>query len=370
MSQRPWDAPEETALAVPVDADVEPEPPRVKPGAEILRELETADLKGGPPGPPSRDAVRVHATIREGDRERIQIFEGILIAMKHGGNRRTITVRKTSFGVAVERIFPLHSPLVAKVEVVRSHTYAAPSSISSASGRGRPPGSARKGADRRLPGDGAFHRPGPGIAGASGRVRDLRRPRAVGGPSPRPLRARGGLLPVARPGGLRPRVRTVSGWPRFQGPGGPVARRRERPAGARRRVPVAGVHLPEAGLAVAAVRARFPRGRLLIGRSVHGVDAAAAAEADGADYVILGPVAPTGGKRPCRRRSSARPAGGSGFPCGWSGGWDPKTSISCAGQGSPVSRRSVRSAMPAGLAPSSPAAPIRGWASKLTGFPS
>ncbi len=62
--------------------------------------------------------------------------------------------------------------------------------------------------------------------------------------------------------------------------------------------PVAGVHLPEAGLAVAAVRARFPRGRLLIGRSVHGVDAAAAAEEDGADYVILGPVAPTGGKRP------------------------------------------------------------------------
>ena len=62
--------------------------------------------------------------------------------------------------------------------------------------------------------------------------------------------------------------------------------------------PVAGVHLPEAGLPVAAVRSRFPRGRLLIGRSVHGVDAAAAAEADGADYVILGPVAPTGGKRP------------------------------------------------------------------------
>ena len=62
--------------------------------------------------------------------------------------------------------------------------------------------------------------------------------------------------------------------------------------------PVAGVHLPEAGLPVAAVRSRFPRGRLLIGRSVHGLDAAAAAEEDGADYVILGPVAPTGGKRP------------------------------------------------------------------------
>lgn len=62
--------------------------------------------------------------------------------------------------------------------------------------------------------------------------------------------------------------------------------------------PVAGVHLPEAGLPVAAVRSRFPRGRLLIGRSVHGVEAAVAAEKDGADYVILGPVAPTGGKRP------------------------------------------------------------------------
>ena len=62
--------------------------------------------------------------------------------------------------------------------------------------------------------------------------------------------------------------------------------------------PVAGVHLPEAGLPVAAVRSRFPRGRLLIGRSVHGADAAVAAEKDGADYVILGPVAPTGGKRP------------------------------------------------------------------------
>ena len=62
--------------------------------------------------------------------------------------------------------------------------------------------------------------------------------------------------------------------------------------------PVAGVHLPETGLPVAAVRARFPRGRLLIGRSVHAPDTAAAAERDGADYVILGPALPTGGKRP------------------------------------------------------------------------
>ena len=119
--QEAVEAPEETALAVSVDADVEPEPARVKSGAEVIRELETADLKADRPDLHPGDAVRVHATIREGDRERIQIFEGILIAMKHGGNRRTITVRKTSFGVAVERIFPLHSPLVAKVEVVRSH---------------------------------------------------------------------------------------------------------------------------------------------------------------------------------------------------------------------------------------------------------
>ena len=134
--------------------------------------------------------------------------------------------------------------------------------------------------------------------------------------------------------------------------------------------PVAGVHLPEAGLSVAAVRSRFPRGRLLIGRSVHGVDAAAAAEKDGADYVILGPVAPTGESAPFRRRSSGRPAGGYGFPSGWSGGWIRKTSITCAASGPPDSPRSVPSVTLAGLGRSSPAAPIWGRASKLTVSPS
>ena len=110
-------AQEDTALAVSLEGQAS----RVKPASEVIRELEAADLKADRPDLHPGDAVRVHATIREGDRERIQVFEGILIAMKHGGNRRTITVRKTSFGVAVERIFPLHSPLVAKVEVVRSH---------------------------------------------------------------------------------------------------------------------------------------------------------------------------------------------------------------------------------------------------------
>ena len=90
-------------------------------GAEVIRRLEAAQLREDRPELRPGDAVRVHATIREGDRERVQVFEGILIALKHGGNRRTITVRKTSFGGPVERIFPLHSPLVARIEVVRSH---------------------------------------------------------------------------------------------------------------------------------------------------------------------------------------------------------------------------------------------------------
>lgn len=96
-------------------------PAEFPPGAEVIRRLEAEQLQEDRPELRPGDAVRVHATIREGDRERVQVFEGILIALKHGGNRRTITVRKTSFGVPVERIFPLHSPLVARIEVVRSH---------------------------------------------------------------------------------------------------------------------------------------------------------------------------------------------------------------------------------------------------------
>jgi len=64
------------------------------------------------------DTVRVHYRVIEGNRERIQIFEGLCISRKGGGINETFTVRKNSFGVAVERIFPLHSPKVAKIEVV------------------------------------------------------------------------------------------------------------------------------------------------------------------------------------------------------------------------------------------------------------
>jgi len=67
----------------------------------------------------SGDTVRVHVKVREGDKERIQIFEGMVIGMHRGGSRASFTVRKVSFGQGVERIFLLHSPIVDKVEVVR-----------------------------------------------------------------------------------------------------------------------------------------------------------------------------------------------------------------------------------------------------------
>jgi large subunit ribosomal protein L19 len=66
------------------------------------------------------DTVKVHVKVREGDKERIQVFEGIIIGMHRGGVRASFTVRKISFGQGVERIFPLHSPIIQKVEVVRS----------------------------------------------------------------------------------------------------------------------------------------------------------------------------------------------------------------------------------------------------------
>ena len=66
------------------------------------------------------DTVRVHVKVREGDKERIQVFEGIVIGLRRGGARSSFTVRKVSFGQGVERIFPLHSPTIDKIEVVRT----------------------------------------------------------------------------------------------------------------------------------------------------------------------------------------------------------------------------------------------------------
>jgi large subunit ribosomal protein L19 len=66
------------------------------------------------------DTVRVHVKIKEADKYRIQVFEGVVIALKHNGISSTFTVRKVSFGYGVERIFPTHSPIIEKVEVVKS----------------------------------------------------------------------------------------------------------------------------------------------------------------------------------------------------------------------------------------------------------
>ena len=67
----------------------------------------------------SGDTVRVHVKVREGDKERIQVFEGMVIGMHRGGTKASFTVRKVSFGQGVERIFPLHSPTIDRIEVVR-----------------------------------------------------------------------------------------------------------------------------------------------------------------------------------------------------------------------------------------------------------
>ena len=66
------------------------------------------------------DTVRVHVKVKEGSRERIQDFEGTVIAKKHGGITETITVRRISYGVGVEKVFPVHSPSIDKIEVVRN----------------------------------------------------------------------------------------------------------------------------------------------------------------------------------------------------------------------------------------------------------
>ena len=86
---------------------------------EIIRKIEEAQLKENIAEFRVGDTIRVHGKIKEGNRERIQIFEGVVLKRQGGGNRATFTVRKTSNGVGVEKTWPLHSPNVEKIEVVR-----------------------------------------------------------------------------------------------------------------------------------------------------------------------------------------------------------------------------------------------------------
>ncbi|MDR0197643.1 MAG: 50S ribosomal protein L19 [Oscillospiraceae bacterium] len=86
---------------------------------EALKIISSDSLKPELPKFSIGDTVKVHVRIKEGEKSRIQVFEGTVIAKKHGGISETFTVRRVSHGVGVERVFPIHSPSVAKVEVVR-----------------------------------------------------------------------------------------------------------------------------------------------------------------------------------------------------------------------------------------------------------
>lgn len=86
---------------------------------EIIKNIEAEQLKAEPPVFSVGDTVKVYGKIKEGNRERIQVFEGIVIKKQGGGARATFTVRKSSNGVGVEKSWPIHSPNVEKVEIVR-----------------------------------------------------------------------------------------------------------------------------------------------------------------------------------------------------------------------------------------------------------
>jgi large subunit ribosomal protein L19 len=84
----------------------------------VIRDIEASYLRKDLPGFRPGDTVRVHTLIKEGDKERVQVFEGVCIDRKDGGSRASFTVRKISYGVGVERVFPLHSTRIDKIEVV------------------------------------------------------------------------------------------------------------------------------------------------------------------------------------------------------------------------------------------------------------
>lgn len=86
---------------------------------DALKKISEASMKENAPEILIGDTVKVHVRIKEGDKSRIQVFEGTVIAKKHGGISETFTVRRVAHGCGIERVFPLHSPVVDKVELVR-----------------------------------------------------------------------------------------------------------------------------------------------------------------------------------------------------------------------------------------------------------
>ncbi len=85
----------------------------------LIEKLDQQNMKESLPQMNVGDTVRVHVRIKEGSRERIQVFEGTIIAKKHGGVEQTITVRRLSYGIGVEKVFPVHSPNIVDVQTVR-----------------------------------------------------------------------------------------------------------------------------------------------------------------------------------------------------------------------------------------------------------
>ena len=86
---------------------------------DIMQAFTEKYKKAEPPVVAVGDTVRVHLKVKEGNRERIQVFEGTVIAKKHGGIEETFTVRRVSYGVGVEKVFPVHAPSIEKIELVR-----------------------------------------------------------------------------------------------------------------------------------------------------------------------------------------------------------------------------------------------------------
>ena len=87
---------------------------------DLIKELNKETLQNEVPSVQIGDTVRVHVKVKEGSRERIQVCEGTVIAKKHGGIEETITVRRISYGIGVEKVFPVHSPSIDTIEVVRN----------------------------------------------------------------------------------------------------------------------------------------------------------------------------------------------------------------------------------------------------------